>query len=125
MKKIGKLLTGLAAAAVLAVVVLANSVVITRQNEYTVVRQFGEVVGCAAPPASVSRSRLSSPPRRCPTRVLLYDLPISDVITQDKRRWSPTALRCGRSPNPVLFIQTLNGASRTPRAGCPPSSTTA
>lgn len=110
MKKIGKLLTGLAAAAVLAVVVLANSVVITRQNEYTVVRQFGEVVGVRSTPGVSFKIPFVQSTATLPNTVLLYDLPISDVITQDKKTMVADSFALWKIADPVLFIQTLNGS---------------
>lgn len=110
MKKIGKLLTGLAAAAVLAVVVLANSVVITRQNEYTVVRQFGEVVGVRDTPGVSFKIPFVQSTATLPNTVLLYDLPISDVITQDKKTMVADSFALWKIADPVLFIQTLNGS---------------
>ena len=110
MKKIGKLLTGLAAAAVLAVVVLANSVVITRQNEYTVVRQFGEVVGVRGTPGVSFKIPFVQSTATLPNTVLLYDLPISDVITQDKKTMVADSFALWKIADPVLFIQTLNGS---------------
>ncbi len=110
MKKIGKLLTGLAAAAVLAVVVLANSVVITRQNEYTVVRQFGEVVGVQSNPGVSFKIPFVQSTATLPNTVLLYDLPISDVITQDKKTMVADSFALWKIADPVLFIQTLNGS---------------
>lgn len=110
MKKIGKLLTGLAAAVVLAVVVLANSVVITRQNEYTVVRQFGEVVGVQSNPGVSFKIPFVQSTATLPNTVLLYDLPISDVITQDKKTMVADSFALWKIADPVLFIQTLNGS---------------
>ena len=45
-----------------------------------------------------------------PNTVLLYDLPISDVITQDKKTMVADSFALWKIQDPVLFIQTLNGS---------------
>ena len=46
---------------------------------------------------------------KVPNTVLLYDLPLSDVITQDKKTMVADSFALWRITDPQLFIQTLNG----------------
>ncbi len=110
MKKAGKLLGAFAVALVLAAVTLFNAVVSTRQNEYTVVRQFGEVVGVRSTPGISFKIPFIQSTATLPNTVLLYDLPISDVITQDKKTMVADSFALWKIKDPVLFIQTLNGS---------------
>ena len=110
MKQGKKLLIGLLFVLVLAVVVLANSLVVTNQNEYTVVRQFGEVVDVRSTPGISFKIPLVQTVAKLPNTVLLYDLPISDVITQDKKTMVADSFALWKIEDPRLFIQTLNGS---------------
>ncbi|HIV88077.1 MAG TPA: protease modulator HflC [Candidatus Pygmaiobacter gallistercoris] len=110
MKQAKKLVIGLAVLLVLAVVVLANALVVTRQNEYTVVRQFGEVVDVNNTPGISFKIPLIQTVSKLPNTVLLYDLPISDVITEDKKTMVADSFALWKIEDPRLFIQTLNGS---------------
>ena len=110
MKQTKKLLIGLLFVLVLAGVVLANALVVTKQNEYTVVRQFGEVVDVRSTPGISFKIPLVQTVAKLPNTVLLYDLPISDVITQDKKTMVADSFALWKIQDPRLFIQTLNGS---------------
>ena len=110
MKQTKKLLIGLLFVLVLAGVALANALVVTKQNEYTVVRQFGEVVDVRSTPGISFKIPLIQTVAKLPNTVLLYDLPISDVITQDKKTMVADSFALWKIQDPRLFIQTLNGS---------------
>ena len=106
-KKIGAALAGLL---VLAVLALGSACVVTQQNEYTVVRQFGEVVDIRSTAGVSLKIPLIQTASTLPNTVLLYDLPISDVITQDKKTMVADSFVLWKIEDPKLFIQTLNGS---------------
>ena len=106
-KKIGAALAGLL---VLAVLALGSACVVTQQNEYTVVRQFGEVVDIRSTAGVSLKIPLLQTASTLPNTVLLYDLPISDVITQDKKTMVADSFVLWKIEDPKLFIQTLNGS---------------
>ena len=95
---------------VLALVLLESSMVVTHQNEYTVVRQFGEVVDIRDTPGVSLKLPFVQTVSTLPNTVLLYDLPISDVITQDKKTMVADSFALWKISDPKLFIQTLNGS---------------
>lgn len=104
------LIKGLAALAALAAVVLVSgSLVITHENEYSVIRQFGKVMDVRSTPGLSVRLPLVQTVTKVPDTVLLYDLPLSDVITQDKKTMVADSFVLWRITDPQLFIQTLNG----------------
>ena len=84
--------------------------VVTRMNEYTVVRQFGEVVDIRSTPGISFKMPFVQTTSTLPNTVLLYDLPISDVITQDKKTMVADSFALWKISDPKLFIQTLNGS---------------
>ncbi len=100
----------LAAVLIGAVVVLGASCVVTQQNEYTVIRQFGRVVDIRDVPGVSWKLPFIQTSETMPNRVLLYDLPVSDVITQDKKTMVADSFILWRIEDPQLFIQTLNGS---------------
>ena len=110
MKTMKKLPVILAAILVLACVLVSNACVITQQNEYTVVRQFGEVVDIRSTPGISWKLPFIQTASTLPNTVLLYDLPISDVITQDKKTMVADSFVLWRIQDPKLFIQSLNGS---------------
>lgn len=99
-----------AALVLLALVLFSNACVITQQNEFTVVRQFGEVVDIRSAPGVSWKLPFIQTASTLPNTVLLYDLPISDVITQDKKTMVADSFVLWRIENPKLFIQSLNGS---------------
>ena len=83
--------------------------VVTRMNQYTVVRQFGEVVDIRSTPGISFKMPFVQTTSTLPNTVLLYDLPISDVITQDKKTMVTDSFVLWKINDPKRFIQTLNG----------------
>lgn len=102
---------------VLAALVLLNAgMVITHPNEFSVIRQFGKVVDVRDQPGLSFRIPFVQTTTKVPNTVLLYDLPLSDVITQDKKTMVSDSFALWRITNPQLFIQTLNGSVSTAEA---------
>lgn len=95
---------------VLAIALAADACVITQQNEYTVIRQFGEVVDIRSDAGISWKLPFIQTAGTLPNTVLLYDLPISDVITQDKKTMVADSFVLWRIEDPKLFIQALNGS---------------
>ena len=93
-----------------ALVVLSSSLVITHPNEFSVIRQFGKVVSVRDAPGLSFRMPFIQTTAKVPNTVLLYDLPMSDVITQDKKTMVADSFALWRITDPQLFIQTLNGS---------------
>ncbi|MGN0980357.1 MAG: protease modulator HflC [Candidatus Avoscillospira sp.] len=108
MKKFVKILI-----VVLAVVILvgaSNCFVVTEQNEYTIIRQFGKVVDIRDQAGVSFKLPFIQDQQTLPKTVLLYDLPVSDVITKDKKTMVADSFVLWRISDPQKFIQTLNGS---------------
>ena len=95
---------------VLLLILSRSCFVVTHQDEYTVVRQFGEVVDIHSTPGISFKMPFVQSTSTLPNTVLLYDLPISDVITQDKKTMVADSFALWKISDPKLFIQTLNGS---------------
>ena len=98
---------------VLVLVVLIGAVsalVVTRENEYTIVRQFGRVVSIRDTAGLSFKIPFLQDVQTLPNTVLLYDLPVSDVITKDKKTMVADSFVLWRIEDPQRFIQTLNSS---------------
>lgn len=98
---------------ILAVVLLigaSNCFVVTQQNEYTIIRQFGKVVDIRDAAGVSFKLPFIQDQQTLPNTVLLYDLPVSDVITKDKKTMVADSFVLWRISDPQKFIQTLNSS---------------
>ena len=98
---------------VLVLVILIGAVsalVVTRENEYTIVRQFGRVVSIRDTAGLSFKIPFLQDVQTLPNTVLLYDLPVSDVITKDKKTMVADSFVLWRISDPQKFIQTLNSS---------------
>ena len=66
-------------------VLYSGCFVVTQQNEYTIVRQFGAVVNIVDEPGLSIKLPFIQSTSTLPKTEMLYDLAVSDVITSDKK----------------------------------------
>ncbi len=94
-----------------AVLLLGGDVFVeTQENEYTVIRQFGKVVDIRDTAGLSFKLPLIQNTQTLPKTVLLYDLPVSDVITKDKKTMVADSFVLWEIADPQKFIQTLNSS---------------
>ena len=94
---------------VAALFVSGNCFVVTQQNEYTIVRQFGAVVDVVDEPGLSVKLPFIQTTSTLPKTEMLYDLAVSDVITSDKKSMVADSFVLWRISDPLKFIQTLSG----------------
>ena len=94
---------------VIAIVLSGNCFVVTQQNEYTIVRQFGAVVNVVDEPGLSMKIPFIQSTSTLPKTEMLYDLAVSDVITSDKKSMVADSFVLWRISDPLKFIQTLSG----------------
>lgn len=107
-KKGGKIGVILGVLVVLALVVLANCMVVTRQNQFKLIRQFGRVDRVVSVPGLSFKLPVIESVDTVPKELLLYDLPASDVITSDKKTMIVDSYVLWRVTDPLKFAQTLS-----------------
>lgn len=95
---------------VLLVIVGAESLYVVRQNEYGVVLEFGAVQDIRDEPGLYVKVPFIQSVSTLPRTMLLYDLPISDVITADKHSMVLDSFALWRISDPRLFIESLSGS---------------
>ncbi len=93
--------------AVVAIIVLSNSLVVTKENEYTLVKQFGKIEKIV-PEAGLSfKIPFIQTTDTLPRTLLVYDLTQSDVITEDKKTMVVDSYVLWKIVDPLKFVQTL------------------
>ena len=98
-------------AGILLLVFLYNQcIVITKPNEYRVIQQFGEIKYITQEPGLSFKLPFVQTEFSLPRDVRLYDIPISDVITQDKKTMVADSFVLWRINDPARFIRTLSGS---------------
>lgn len=99
--------------AVLLIAVGSSCIVITYPNEYSVIKQFGEVKDIRDNKDGQSGLSFKLPFIQTVTKVpntkLLYDLAISDVITKDKKTMVEDSFVIWSIDDPMEYIRMLNG----------------
>ncbi len=99
-----------AVAVVLLLVLLGSSVVVTAENEYTLIRQFGRISKVVDQPGVSLKLPFVQTVDTFPKQTLLYDLVPSEVITRDKKTMITDSYVLWRISEPMKFAQTLNGS---------------
>ncbi|MDD3242144.1 MAG: protease modulator HflC [Eubacteriales bacterium] len=99
-------------AAIIALAVLivgSGCFVVTQPNEYIMIQQFGRIVDVKTESGLSYKLPFIQSTKSIPKEVLLYDLPISDVITKDKKTMVADSFVLWQVTDPLKFLQTLNG----------------
>ena len=82
--------------------------VVTYQNEYKLIKQFGRVERIVSEPGLSFKVPFIQTVDTLPKEILLYDFQPSDVITMDKKTMVCDSYALWRISDPQKFIQTLN-----------------
>lgn len=106
--KLGWVLLGVVILAL--IILLLSTLYVVRQNEYGVVYQFGAVVDVKDQPGLYFKVPFVQTTSTLPKTKLLYDLPISDVITADKHSMVLDSFALWRISDARLFIESLSGS---------------
>lgn len=106
-KKGGKL--WVFAAIIIVIYIAINScLVVCHEDEYKLVRQFGRVDRTITNAGLFVKIPIIESVDTVPKKVLLYDLPVSDVITSDKKTMIVDCYVLWKVTDPLKFAQTLS-----------------
>ena len=86
----------------------ASSIVITRENEYSLIRQFGKIDHVVSEAGISFKIPFIQSVDTLPRQTLLYDLSPSDVITSDKKTMICDSYFLWHIVDQIKFAQTLN-----------------
>ena len=104
-----KLIAGIILA-VAALIILSSSIVITQEDEYKLIREFGKVSTVITEPGISFKLPFIQSADTLPKQILIYDLASSDVITMDKKTMITDSYVLWKIDDPLLFAQTLNSS---------------
>ena len=89
--------------------VAANSfLVVTYPNEYTVIKQFGKIVDIRQTPGLSMKIPVIQTAEKFENEWLLYDLAVSDVMTEDKKSMIADCFVLWKIDDPYKYTQTLS-----------------
>ena len=91
-------------------IVGTSSIVITQENEYSLIRQFGRIDHVVSEAGISFKLPFIQSADTLPKQTLLYDLSPSDVITSDKKTMICDSYILWHITDPLKFAQTLNGS---------------
>ena len=107
MKKFAKFVLILAVALLL---LSGSCMVITNENEYSLIRPFGKVDHIVDDAGISFKLPFIQTVDKLPKQTLIYDLTPSDVITADKKTMISNSYVLWRISDPLKFAQTLNSS---------------
>lgn len=87
-----------------------SSIVITRENEYSLIRQFGKVNHVVTQAGISFKVPFLQSTDKLPKQTLIYDLAPSDVITKDKKTMITDSYVLWHITEPLRFAQSLNSS---------------
>lgn len=98
----------------IAFVIIMSSFVVTKPGEYRVIKQFGRIVSVQKNDGSSYGVSFKVPFIQSETvissKMRLSDLPVSDVMTSDKKSMIADCFVMWKIEDPVKFIQKLSGS---------------
>ena len=93
-----------------AVFIGLSSIVVTKENEYKVIRQFGKIDHVQTQAGISFKIPFIQTESTLPKQILVYDLAPSDVITKDKKTMITDSYVLWQITDPIKFAQTLNSS---------------
>lgn len=108
MKTVKKI--GLIIVAFMIFILVESSFVVTYENEYSLVRQFGKIDHVVSEAGISFKLPFIQTVGKLPKQTLLYDLASSDVITGDKKTMITDSYVLWEISDPLKFAQTLNSS---------------
>ncbi|MEE1031004.1 MAG: protease modulator HflC [Ruminococcus sp.] len=96
--------------------IFLSSIVVTKPGEYRVIKQFGKIVRVEENDGSSYGLSFKIPFVQSETvissKMILSDLPVSDVMTSDKKSMIADCFVLWKIEEPVKFIQKLSGSQQ-------------
>jgi len=99
---------GMGVLALFVIIVLASSLVITHENEYMLINQFGSIDRVIDRPGLSLKIPFVETASTLNKEILYFDLAPSDVITGDKKAMVADCYVLWRIVDPMAFVKTLN-----------------
>lgn len=101
---------------VVLIFLLFNALFVVRKDEFKVVKEFGKITRIVDQPGLYFKVPFIDSTQSIPNNMLIYDLPVSDVITKDKKTMVADSFVLWRITDAKKFIKTLDGQTQTAEA---------
>ncbi|MCR5215508.1 MAG: protease modulator HflC [Lachnospiraceae bacterium] len=105
-----KILAWITPILIILIIVGSSCVVVTQEDEYTLVRQFGKISTIHSEAGLSFKMPFVQSVDVLPKKLMIYDLPQSDVITKDKKTMIADSYILWEISDPLLLAQTLNSS---------------
>lgn len=105
-KNVGKIIIWLIC--LLLFILFDSSMVVTYPNEFAVIKQFGKIVAIREDAGLSFKIPLIQKVEKIENEILLYDLPVSDVMTKDKKSMIADCFILWEINDPQKYTQTLS-----------------
>lgn len=96
--------------AVLVILLGLSSIVITYEDEYSLIRQFGKISSIRSEAGISFKVPFIQSVDKLPKQLLIYDIAQSDVITMDKKTMIADSYVLWRISDPLKFAQSVNSS---------------
>lgn len=107
---------GLVAGAALLAWAASSCLVVTQENEYSVIKQFGAITRVESEPGLSWKLPLVQQVSKLDNTLLFYDIPSSDVITSDKKTMIVDSYVIWHITDAEKYIKTLSGSNSNAEA---------
>ncbi len=101
--------------ALVCIITFGSSVVVTQEDEYTLIRQFSRVSRIVETAGLSFKIPFIETTYTLPNEILIYDLDSSDVITKDKKTMICDSYVLWQIDDSLKFSQTLNSVTNAER----------
>lgn len=89
-------------------IVLASSTIVTKEDQYSIVKRFGKIERVIDEAGLSFRTPFIETVDVIPKNIQFYDMPESDVITMDKKTMVADSYVLWKVKDPIKFAQSLN-----------------
>jgi membrane protease subunit HflC len=96
---------------VILLVLFSSATFVVHQNEYVTVKQFGKIIAVEQQPGLHFKTPFIDDTQSISAKIVLYDIPASDVITKDKKSMITDTYVLWKVTDPYKYVQTLNAIS--------------
>lgn len=90
--------------------IFASAAVVTKPNEYSVIKQFGQITSVREEGLSFKIPIIQTV-TKVDKEIMFYDIAPSDVITSDKKTMIVDAYVLWRITDPIVYMRTLSGSN--------------
>ena len=87
-----------------------NSLVVTKENQFTIIKRFGKIEKVVDEAGLSFKTPFIDEIDTLPKSIQFYDLPESDVITEDKKTMVADSYVLWKIIDPITFAQSLNSS---------------